>query len=100
MLAMSTLLQTRAVTRGRPQQRAPIGRSLAPGAEIQRSHAVGLAFRRPRTADHQREPGPLLAGVDEGLLERPADDIARDGPTQVPEAPRQRQRPCLLRGEV
>src|SRR5512143_3867886 len=97
---MSALLEAREVARRVREQVGDLDRLFASDLEIQHAYTVRLALGGPGPTAHERPARPLLPRVDERLLERPADAVARHGPAPVPEAPGERQRPRLLRREV
>src|ERR1700741_1660156 len=84
MLGMSATSRNRKMLGRIREQRADRHGALMATREIVHADQDGVPLTR--TPDDEGPPGALLVRVRDRLLERPPDDIAGDGPTEVAQA--------------
>src|SRR5688572_913466 len=97
MLGMLRTSRVFEVPIGRRENLSHDERALAAPDEVHRQQLTGVGSR---TADDEDVPRALGARVRDRLVEPAGNDVPGDRRAQVPEAPGQRQRRRLLRGEI
>src|SRR5262245_21134966 len=94
MLGMAAVSEPREVPGGMLEQLGERHRALRTPDQVEHADPVAVAI------DDEGPARALPARVGQRLLERPADDVPRDGPPEVAESARQGESARLVGGEV